>query len=366
MNAIDLIRIRHQANILPVDYTVPEHNPTSLYIGCIEAPFDSIRDLGLPKGEALIHRTMGAEISGISQGVAADISEAASVEFAVKGKNVQRLIVGMHESCSGCEHGEEKDVLRQNMERLLTYDFVRERVDAGSLEIVGWLGNPVNRRIAQTSLGTQELTFRDVPPREIHYSPAMMPPLPSDPEIYYKGCIDARLDPRGDIGLPEGTIIDRGIGAMFFGVDAEGKPYRPAEARNLRYSIERGVRDIVVAGHTCCGGMDACVKGVDEKALPHINAYLKSAEGIRTGILAHTHDHDAARQQLEQEVVRKSLKNLLTYDFVKEAVENKTLRLHGWVLSTGTDRISELQLSSSADIDSAVFKPMGDRPRGGR
>lgn len=166
------------------------------------------------------------------------------------------------------------------------------------------------------------------------------------PVMLYIGCIDARLDPVDDIGIEQGkALIYRNVGAVVAGLDEQGNPLHLSEAASVEFAVNvMKVRHIVVSGHTSCGGMDACLRGEMTDQMKLIAEYLKPLEDLRNDVVAHhTHEnHDTRARILEERAVRQSLKNLLTYPFVKEAVDAGRLWLHGWVIDTATKHISEL------------------------
>lgn len=166
------------------------------------------------------------------------------------------------------------------------------------------------------------------------------------PVMLYIGCIDARLDPADDIGIEQGkALIYRNVGAVVAGLDAQGNPLHLSEAASVEFAVNViKVRHIVVAGHTSCGGMDACLHGINTPDKKLLGEYMKPLEELRDDVVArhHAESHDTRARILEEGAVCQSLGNLLTYPFVREAVANGALHLHGWVIDTATKHISEL------------------------
>ena len=176
------------------------------------------------------------------------------------------------------------------------------------------------------------------------------------PEMLYIGCIDARLDPIRDIGIKMGTaLIHRTIAALVAGVDAQGRPRNISEAASVEFAVNvMKVGNIVVAGHTHCGGLQACLHGVKGPSTNFLAVYLKPLNKLRKEVLQNEHKNIAQRHALEEGSVRMSIENLMTYPFVKKAVEQGKLQLHGWVIDTASKRILVM------DPESFEFKEMSD------
>ena len=190
---------------------------------------------------------------------------------------------------------------------------------------------------------------------QITPQPGVVPP-DHNPDMLLIGCIDARLDPRKNIGIPDGkALIYRNIGAVV-------TPNNPSNAdRNdqeeaLTYAIkEKGVKHIAVMGHTCCGGMNACLCGTD-KDFPAIHEHLKPFQGVRGSVIQQGGDQNQQARAMEESCVRQSIENLMGYPVVAEAVKAGTLQLHGWVINTATRRIKEM------DPITKIFQPMAVHP----
>ncbi|GAB2253860.1 hypothetical protein Droror1_Dr00021669 [Drosera rotundifolia] len=94
------------------------------------------------------------------------------------------------------------------------------------------------------------------------------------------------------------------------------------------------VENIVVIGHSLCGGIKALFDIPDEEATPKtdfIEDWVKLTWPARLKVKAKYPDASVAEQiwHAEQEAVNISLANLLTYPFVREALLKKTLQVKG-------------------------------------
>lgn len=147
-------------------------HPTTLFIGCSDSRLVPYMLTGTGPGELFLVRNVAAFVPP-HDGSAGYHGTAAAIEFAVLSLNVQRIIVCGHSHCGGIralyagappgasnlalwlELGAEArlpmaepgpEVLRRTeqravvlqLERLMDYPMVRERVDAGQLTLHGW------------------------------------------------------------------------------------------------------------------------------------------------------------------------------------------------------------------------------------
>lgn len=172
------------------------------------------------------------------------------------------------------------------------------------------------------------------------------------PSILLIGCIDARLSLESDVGIHRGeALIERKIAALVAGTNESGQS-RLIEAATLEFAIKgRNVKDVVVMGHTLCGGIEACLHGSN---LESVNRYLSPLSTARDAIKSQGGNLEAQARAMEQEAVRQSLTNLMSYKEVAEAVKGGKLNLHGWVIDIKTQRISVL------DQDSGKFQKMSE------
>lgn len=186
-----------------------------------------------------------------------------------------------------------------------------------------------------------------------------------NPEMLFIGCVDARLDPVQDLGIDKGkALITRSIAALIpphRTLDGEVLPEASSVAATLEFFIknfpspEDGVKHIVVAGHTDCGGLKACKNGCGTE-YEHLPNYIHLLDEVRETVMAKAKaegwNDEEILQELERESVRHSIGNLMHYPVVAEAVENGTVQLHGWVLDTATKRIHEMH------PETQKFQPM--------
>lgn len=167
------------------------------------------------------------------------------------------------------------------------------------------------------------------------------------PEMLLIGCVDARKDPIGDLGIPKGkAIILRNVAALVH-PEEEG---RLTESAALAFAVrEMKVKHVAIMGHTDCGGIRAAIQGISSYSL---RDYLAPINQIKDTVCQLAGQLPEQTRMLEQESVKYSYKSLLTYDYIMEAVEAGRLQLHGWVMDTASGKI----LAYNPDTDN--FLPL--------
>lgn len=161
-----------------------------------------------------------------------------------------------------------------------------------------------------------------------------------NPHTLFIACSDSRVDPNLITGtLPGELFIIRNIANMV-------PPYRQtADYAGVTSAIEYSVlflnvKNIIVCGHSNCGGCAACLKPAEYLAeMPHTRTWLQLAHPVRDRVLREIPAEQPAEREwmMEQANVVEQLKHLATYPFVQERVATGTLSLSGWhyIIETG-------------------------------
>ena len=141
-------------------------------------------------------------------------------------------------------------------------------------------------------------------------------------------CADSRVDPA--------MIFDAGPGEIFVirNVANLVPPYAPDGAQHatsaaLEFGVRvLGVTELIVLGHAMCGGVRALLQGTPPEVTDFVAPWIAIARAARGKVLRCT-DPEEAQERCEQEVVKLSLENLLTFPWIAAPVRAGTLRLHG-------------------------------------
>ena len=165
------------------------------------------------------------------------------------------------------------------------------------------------------------------------------------PRAMVISCCDSRVHVTSIFGADEGEFfIHRNIAGLV-------PPYLPDGAHHgtsaaVEYAVTSlKVAHILVVGHSSCGG----VKGCHDMCSGHAPALEEKTSfvGRWMDVLRPGYDrvtHLPLEEQLgalEKEAVLTSLENLMSFPFVKEAVESESLTLHGLWNNTGAGELEQ-------------------------
>jgi carbonic anhydrase len=121
-------------------------------------------------------------------------------------------------------------------------------------------------------------------------------------------------------------------------------PYEAADGgTDIEYAVSvRGVKDIVICGHSHCGVMRALLDKSKVAKLSAVQSWLSHAESTRRIIeenYAHVTDDATRLTAAAAENVLVQLEHLQTYPSVAAALERKALTLHGWMYEFETGKV---------------------------
>lgn len=156
------------------------------------------------------------------------------------------------------------------------------------------------------------------------------------PRVMLISCADSRVDPT-DIfhAYPGEMFVLRNVANIV--PPSASEAGAPSTAAALEYAVNfLKVKVIVVMGHESCGGVRGCLDGITEGYVGQWVSHLTSA---RNRILARGLSDSDAQTELELEGVRQSLGNLMSYDFIRTAVDSGALRLQGAYFSIISARL---------------------------
>jgi carbonic anhydrase len=159
------------------------------------------------------------------------------------------------------------------------------------------------------------------------------------PRAMVISCCDSRVHVTSIFGADEGEFfIHRNVANLVPPYNPDGEYHGTSAA--VEYAVTSlGVAHIVVLGHSNCGG----VKGCHDMCRGHAPALEEKSSFVgrwmdilRPGFdkVAHLPEGEIL-QALEKQAVLTSLENLMTFPFVKAAVEDDRLTLHGLWNDTG-------------------------------
>lgn len=154
------------------------------------------------------------------------------------------------------------------------------------------------------------------------------------PKTLVVSCCDSRVDPA--------LVLDCAPGDLFV-IRNVANLVPPAESSKSGHhgtsaALEFGVRNlkvehIIVFGHAQCGGIRTLVEtGEANDPESYIDDWMRLVMSARAEVLQEM--PDAALEDkihaCELRAILVSLRNLVTFPWIRERVENGTLTLHGW------------------------------------
>jgi carbonic anhydrase len=174
------------------------------------------------------------------------------------------------------------------------------------------------------------------------------------PRVMVIACSDSRVEPATIFGSRPGEIfVVRNVANLVPPFETGGGLHGVSAALEFAVTVLK-VDEILVLGHGACGGVKAALSGDLKDAAPgeggFVASWIKLLDDARAKVIAEHGKTPEGQTALEQEGVRTSLKNLMTFPFVKERVEAGTLELHGAVFAIADGKLRVLQ-------DNGMFEP---------
>ncbi len=153
-----------------------------------------------------------------------------------------------------------------------------------------------------------------------------------EPGVMIIGCADSRVDPATIFDtVPGQTFVVRNVANLV-------PPYMPGGGVHgvsaaLEFAVKSlKVKYILVMGHGGCGGIRASLQSATTDPVGEfVGPWVQIANGPRDKVI---HENpgaslDELADKLELEAINHSIRNLMTFPFVREAVEAGELFLHG-------------------------------------
>lgn len=159
------------------------------------------------------------------------------------------------------------------------------------------------------------------------------------PETLYIGCSDSRVTAEDMMGAKPGDLfVHRNIANVIPNTDASSRAV-------INYAVEHlRIKHIVVCGHYGCGGVGAAMQSDD---LGTLNPWLNN---IRDVYRLHADelndladDHKRYDRLVELNVQEQCLSVFKTPE-VQQAINERGLRLHGWVFDTRSGKLIDLKI----------------------
>jgi carbonic anhydrase len=154
------------------------------------------------------------------------------------------------------------------------------------------------------------------------------------PRVMMIACSDSRVDPAILTNAEPGDLfMVRNVANLVPPCTLDRAQHGISAA--LEYGVTAlCVEHVIVFGHADCGGIHALLTEDPAVGQQHtfIHQWLQIADEARrrTLIIARNEPLETQLRILEQEAIRTSLANLLTFPWIEQRVADGRLRLHGW------------------------------------
>lgn len=148
------------------------------------------------------------------------------------------------------------------------------------------------------------------------------------PKIMIIACADSRAEPAEIFHAAPGQLfVVRNVANLV-------PPYEETEGLHgvsaaLEFAVGAlKVEHIVVMGHGGCGGVNASLSAADDRPIGQfVGPWVQLLDSARDSVLRS--GSDDPQTDLEHAGVGASIENLMSFPFVREAVDAGTLQLHG-------------------------------------
>jgi carbonic anhydrase len=193
------------------------------------------------------------------------------------------------------------------------------------------------RKLTMGFLSFQNETFK--PKRQFFEELARK----QQPKIMMIACSDSRVDPAIITHAEPGDLfMVRNVANLVPPCALDASMHGTSAA--LEFAITSlEVQHIIVFGHVGCGGIKALLTA--DPAItqdhPFIHNWLKIGDEARrrTLIIARNQPLEKQLRTLEQEAIKTSLANLLSFPWIESRVTEGKLKLHGWHLDLSEGQI---------------------------
>lgn len=192
------------------------------------------------------------------------------------------------------------------------------------------------------------------------------------PRTLLIGCCDSRVDPGYLIGAEPGDIfVSRNVANLVPPCSPDDGGYHGVSAA-IQFALQNlKVERIIILGHAQCGGIRALMEPEPEKKndFDFIRKWMKIAEPAKRSTLAkfgHASNEVQCRV-CEQSSILNSLNNLVTFPWVKDAVKEGHLTVHGWYFDLAAGELLAYSERSSSFLPMVcALEPSGPERRPSR
>lgn len=158
------------------------------------------------------------------------------------------------------------------------------------------------------------------------------------PNVLVIACSDSRVDPAILFDVDPGDLfVVRNVANIVPPHLEDGGTHGVSAALEFA-TCNLEVKHIVVLGHSHCGGIQALLNGASGK---FISQWMKIAEEAIGDISLDrsTKPSESRVRVCEQSAILLSLRNLMTFPFIRSRIEDSRLAIHGWFFDIDTGEL---------------------------
>jgi len=166
------------------------------------------------------------------------------------------------------------------------------------------------------------------------------------PKIAIVSCCDSRVDPTIILDCAPGDLfVIRNVANLVPPCESSDSFHGTSAA--LEFAVNGlEVESIIILGHTQCGGIEALIDNPPSSTpKSFISTWMKQLENVRNDILGD--DKFVSQEQryhaCEQQGISRSLRNLMSFPWIRSRVNEGQLRLHGWYYDLNNAELFALQ-----------------------
>ncbi len=161
--------------------------------------------------------------------------------------------------------------------------------------------------------------------------------LGQKPDALFIACSDSRVVPNVFASTNPGDLfVLRHIGNLVPPC-CPGSNDNAAQAAIEFSVLSLNISNIIVCGHSECAAMQFIAQGLKHDNCPHLDEWLKYGYGalnkVKEGRVLNP--KLSLSNQVSQANVLLQMEHIMSYPFIKERIDKKQLRVHGWWFDIG-------------------------------
>lgn len=157
------------------------------------------------------------------------------------------------------------------------------------------------------------------------------------PRLLWIGCCDSRVVPAQIVSADPGELFEiRNIANCVPPANADEDSVGAA----IEYALGHlGIDDIVVCGHTGCGGIQALMEPIPPGQEAHLGRWVDFTRPAHELVRAARIEPDMQLMATIAAHIQFQLDNLMTYEIVRKGVEEGRVGIHGWLYDMETGEV---------------------------